>query len=103
MVRDKSGPRRKLDVPEPEDTVQREFATLVGDAIRRGRQAREWTQVELAEHAQLSANYIARLERGELGPSLFVAHRISRALGVDLNALLTPVRSAPPLRRAAAR
>jgi transcriptional regulator with XRE-family HTH domain len=62
----------------------------VGESIRTLRQERGWTQVQLAEAASLSPNYIARLERGELGPSLFVAHQISEALEVDLETLLSP-------------
>ena len=35
---------------------------------------------ELADASGLSSNYVARLERGELGASLFVAMRIAEAL-----------------------
>ncbi|MDB4942129.1 MAG: hypothetical protein JWP97_1663 [Labilithrix sp.] len=66
------------------------FNSGVGDAIRRARQERGWTQAYLAEMARLSPNYIARLERGELGPSLFVANRIIEALGIDLAVLVGP-------------
>lgn len=60
---------------------------------------RAWTQAELAEHASLSSNYVARLERGELGASLWVAHRIARALGTSLDALLANQPVAPALVR----
>src|SRR5688500_155867 len=74
---DQSGRRPKFD-PEQRDAkadVQdehRAFNTTVGEAIRRARQEHGWTQAFLAEQAGLSPNYVARLERGELGPSLFV-------------------------------
>jgi len=45
--------------------------------------------------AGLSPNYVARLERGELGPSLFVANQLCEALGIDVDALLRP---AAPMR-----
>jgi len=45
----------------------------------------------LAEQAGLSPNYVARLERGELGPSLFVANRICGALTIQLEVLVTPI------------
>jgi transcriptional regulator with XRE-family HTH domain len=48
---------------------------------------RGWTQVELAQAAGLSSNYVARLERGEVGPSLFVAQRLCEALDTDLDTL----------------
>jgi transcriptional regulator with XRE-family HTH domain len=51
--------------------------------------------VQLAEAAGLSANYIARLERGELGPSLFVAYQLAASLGIAIGALFaTPQRAA---------
>jgi predicted transcriptional regulator len=54
-------------------TDPKAFAAVVGEAVRRHRQGLGWTQVQLAEAAQLSPNYVARLERGELGAALFVA------------------------------
>lgn len=104
MNRHPSGVRRKVD-PASERTpdVAHEFAAKVGDAIRRARQGRGWTQVELAEAAQLSPNYVARLERGELGPSLYVAHHLARALGTDIDSLLSPRRAVPALTRRATR
>jgi ribosome-binding protein aMBF1 (putative translation factor) len=94
------GVRRKTEATnEGEDSLERTFVQSVGVAIRRGRRARGWTQIELAQQARLSSNYIARLERGELGPSLWVAHRIARALGVALDALLTSRPSPPALTR----
>jgi transcriptional regulator with XRE-family HTH domain len=70
------------------------FAAVVGEGVRRHRQAAGWTQVQLAEAAGLSPNYVARLERGELGPSLFVAHQLSRTFGVPVgNFYETPQRT----------
>lgn len=78
---------------------EHEFVTHVGESIRRARGALGWTQVQLATEAELSANYVARLERGELGPSLFVAARLARAMGVPLDDLLVSRRASPPLSR----
>jgi transcriptional regulator with XRE-family HTH domain len=61
-----------------------------------------WTQAQLAMAAGFSANYIARLERGELGPSFFVASRLCAALGIDVSALLEAAPSARTTRRQAA-
>lgn len=68
----------------------RSFNSVVGDAIRKARQEHAWTQAVLAEQAGLSPNYIARLERGELGPSLFVANQICEALSIALETLVAP-------------
>lgn len=88
---DQSGKRPKFELDESaaEDETK-SFNTGVGEGIRRARQEHGWTQAFLAEQAGLSPNYIARLERGELGPSLFVANRICDALGVSVEALLMP-------------
>lgn len=78
---------------------EHDFAVQVGEAIRRARTALAWTQVQLATEADLSPNYVARLERGELGPSLFVATRLARAMGLPLDELLMARKSTPPLSR----
>lgn len=64
------------------------FNGIVGESIRRARQSHGWTQAVLAERAGLSPNYIARLERGELGASLFVATKICDALDVSIDSLM---------------
>jgi transcriptional regulator with XRE-family HTH domain len=89
-------PKFDLDQREPRGSSEgqdehRSFNVTVGEAIRRSRQEHGWTQAFLAEQAGLSPNYIARLERGELGPSLFVANRICGALAIELEVLVTPV------------
>ena len=78
--------QRTSDAPDE----HRSFNVMVGEAIRRSRQEHGWTQAFLAEQSGLSPNYIARLERGELGPSLFVANRICSALEIELEVLVTP-------------
>ena len=51
-------------------TQQKEGRTLsqttiqLGNRIRRLRQARDWSQEQLAEYADLSLSYIALLEKG---------------------------------------
>jgi transcriptional regulator with XRE-family HTH domain len=84
-----SGPRRRLASVRPlRNDDPKAFAATVGEAVRRARQSVGWTQAQLAEAAGFSPNYIARLERGELGPSFFVAHQLCEALGMDVDGLL---------------
>ena len=87
-----SGRRPKFDLeshaPEGEQDEHQAFNAVVGEGIRKARQEHGWTQASLAEKARLSPNYIARLERGELGPSLFVANRICEALGIEFDMLV---------------
>jgi transcriptional regulator with XRE-family HTH domain len=46
-----------------------------------------WSMRDLARHAGLHYNYVARIEHGEQVPSLEVAARIARALKIKLGAL----------------
>jgi ribosome-binding protein aMBF1 (putative translation factor) len=81
-------PKVPAKTPEAVEDEHHVFNTMVGDGIRRARQEHGWTQAVLADKAGLSPNYIARLERGELGPSLFVANRICEALTIALEELV---------------
>src|SRR5215472_19314911 len=84
-----SGTMARPSAPPPAIDPE-EFTATVGESIRAARQERGWTQVELAQASGLSPNYVARLERGELGPSLFVARQICDALEIDVEALFSP-------------
>lgn len=92
-----TGRRLKGEAASLSTEPSRDFASGVGERIRVVRQQKGWTQVELADAAELSSNYVARLERGELGASLFVAMRIAEALGVTLDAIAAQ----PPTRTSA--
>ncbi len=83
-----TGKRLKTETGWAGEGDSHEFASTVGERIRVARQQKGWTQVELADAAGLSSNYVARLERGELGASLFVAMKIAEALGVTLDVLV---------------
>ena len=98
-MRQSSARRRPTSVPPARLDDPKVFAARVGEAVRHARQAHGWTQAELAAHAGLSPNYVARLERGELGPSFFVATQLCVALGTDLDSLL----HRPPPQRSGAR
>ena len=106
IVSQESGRRPKFDL-DPRDAraaieeqdEHRSFNITVGEAIRRARQEHGWTQAALAEKAGLSPNYVARLERGELGPSLFVASRICGALAIALEVLVRPSDGGPHTRK----
>ncbi len=87
MGEDRSKPAAQRRASEPPN--ESNFALAVGDAIRRARQELGVTQAELADRAGLSANYVARLERGELGPSLWVACRLSEALQIHVESLVS--------------
>jgi len=92
-----SGPRRRSASVRPPAATDdpKAFAAVVGEAVRRARQAHGWTQAQLAEAAGFSSNYIARLERGELGPSFFVANQLCSTLGIPVSTL---THATPPAR-----
>lgn len=88
-----------MDKQPDADLEVRAFTEQVGDAIRSARRTLDWTQAQLAANAGLSANYVARLERGELGPSLWVAHRLATALGTSIDSMVAGLKIAPPIAR----
>jgi transcriptional regulator with XRE-family HTH domain len=83
-----TGKRLKADLGWGAEHDSHRFSASVGERIRVARQQKGWTQVELAAAAALSSNYVARLERGELGASLFVAAKLAEALDVTLDVLV---------------
>lgn len=56
--------------------------------VRKLREARGWTQEELAESAEVSATYIGFVERGDNVPTLTIILQIAKALGVRPSELL---------------
>jgi len=56
--------------------------------VRSFREARGFTQEELAERAEVSATYIGYIERGANVPTLIVVFPIAAALGVRPTELL---------------
>jgi ribosome-binding protein aMBF1 (putative translation factor) len=59
-------------------------AIMVGSAVRAARRRAGVSQVELAERAGTSQPSIARLEKGQVSPTVITLDRIARALGADL-------------------
>lgn len=57
--------------------------TKFGKAVRRLRLAKNWTQEQLAEHADLHTTYVGGIERGERNVGLENIVKIARALGVS--------------------
>jgi transcriptional regulator with XRE-family HTH domain len=67
-----------------------------GGLVRRLRLDSGLTQADLAEAADLSAGFIARIELNQASPSAEVVARLARALGVPLTALAEQTRQTPP-------
>lgn len=58
------------------------------------------TQQVLAERAGVSVEYVSRLERERLSPTLDGLERIAKGLGIEPSVLLWPSREAPKPRTA---
>ena len=61
---------------------------LLGQNIRLAREAKGWTQEELAEQADLDRSYIGSIERGERNISFTTLLKLARALKVKLAQLM---------------
>jgi transcriptional regulator with XRE-family HTH domain len=80
------------------------MSTLVsnfGAAVRERREARGWSQEQLAEHAGLNRSYVGEIERGSAIASIVTLDKLARALGVPISGLLRSsfngtLASAPP-------
>ena len=60
---------------------------LLGKRIKSLRKSRGHTQEELAEIIDISANYLAGIERGEANPTLSLLQRLSTGLEIPLSEL----------------
>lgn len=65
---------------------------MLGKNIRFWREARGFTQEELAFRAQTSSSYISKMELGKENPTITVLERIAKALTVEPCMLLNTCR-----------
>lgn len=72
-----------------------EIVILFGRRLRERRLERGMTQAELASQAQVTMNYISRLEGGGAAAGIDLAARLATALGVTIADLL-PMPTVPP-------
>lgn len=64
-------------------------AEMFGEAMKRLREKRGFTQETLAHEAGITSSYAGQVERGLRVPSLTVILKIARALKVDAGELLS--------------
>lgn len=63
---------------------ERAHRRAFGDAIRRIRAAKGWTQEDLAERAGIHRSYLAAVETGARNPSLDVIVKLAAGLQVSV-------------------
>jgi transcriptional regulator with XRE-family HTH domain len=56
--------------------------------LRKARQAKGWSQEELAHRARINRTYLSKLETGATWAGLEVIAKVSKALGVEPSDLL---------------
>ncbi|HRI05718.1 MAG TPA: helix-turn-helix transcriptional regulator [Candidatus Dojkabacteria bacterium] len=63
--------------------IEKKFGAL----LRKARTKAGLTQEKLAFKANVSSNYIGRIERGTVSPSLSVVYSIAKAIGITVSKL----------------
>jgi transcriptional regulator with XRE-family HTH domain len=75
------------DVP----TRRKPLSRALGWRVRQLREAKRWTQEQLAEHADLDRSYIAGIEAGLRNPSIQSIWKVAKAFEVTLSVLFEGV------------
>lgn len=63
----------------------------LGQVIREKREAKNLTQIQVAEKSQLDRNYIGMVERGERNPSYLSLIKIANGLDMQVFQLIKPL------------
>jgi transcriptional regulator with XRE-family HTH domain len=64
--------------------------------LRKLRGRREWSQMDLAEQADISMNFLSEIERGNKWPSPETLQSLAEALGVEVFELFGPEDGSSP-------
>ena len=64
---------------------------MLGDELRKAREAAGFTQERLAFEAELDRTYISQLENNKKSPTLDVLFRICQSLGIEASELIARV------------
>lgn len=64
---------------------------MLGQILRKYREAKGLSQEELSFEADIHRNYVSQLERGLQSPTFEVLRRICKALGVKTSVLIAEV------------
>jgi transcriptional regulator with XRE-family HTH domain len=60
----------------------------VGANVKAAREAKGWSQEELADRARMHRTYVSGIERGIRNPTITVLERVGKALGIAPGNLL---------------
>ncbi len=62
-----------------------ESKSQFGKILKSARLKSKMTQAQVAVKANITTNYYARIERGEVSPTVEVIDSVVKALGIELN------------------
>ena len=71
--------------------MAKDICAATGERIRKLRRARNWRQIDLAEHSGVHEVHISDLERGTREPGLWTLSKIVTTLGTTLSEMLGTV------------
>ena len=89
----------KTGRPRGAGSFDPEVAKVVGEVIRKLRQAAGISQESLADFARVGRSYCGMVERGESQPTLFVIMKMAAALDTEAHAVVRQVELALARRR----
>jgi transcriptional regulator with XRE-family HTH domain len=76
--------------------AKEQLRAVLGSNLRKFRNRREWSQLELAEGANISMNFLSEVERGLKWPYPETLQNLADALGVEVYELFRPESDADP-------
>ena len=77
--------------PRAKPPIKEKVQVTFGAAVRAQREARQLTQEQVAELADLHTNYVSSIERGERNVGLHSVIRLAYALNVPVSTLVSPL------------
>jgi transcriptional regulator with XRE-family HTH domain len=81
---------RGIGVSENLSMAGQQLRTILGTNLRKLRNRREWSQMELAEKSSISMNFVSEIERGLKWPYPETLQNLAGALGVEAYELFKP-------------
>ena len=70
--------------------VRKQLRAILGSNLRKFRGRRKWSQMELAEKADISMNFLSEIERGNKWPSSETLQNLADSLNVEVYELFRP-------------
>lgn len=77
----------RLETPTEMPMKLKKWVAYVSTKMRELRQAKGWTQQDLAKKTGLPQSHISRLEAGQHSPSFTTVNRLASAFGVEITVL----------------